>query len=260
MQTRSAWCRTTFCKHGVFASIGGIDYAAGKSNLRLEAQLAAARLQVEASKSQIEVMQRNVEASGNVVAAYQTQLQAYEQVSGKIVLSSDAGVASAKHRLESQQRGLIAHEALLAPETGAFNLVKANHASGNASRERLIEAERQLIEAQVKLSEAEAVIQSAENDVNDVIEKQNEGDAKRLQAQTDVEHYKGMLAKAVGETKMANGELERAQSDLAKSQQELTDLENKLANRQEQQRITAPFNGRVIQITGLRHGQLIQKG
>lgn len=60
---------------------------------------------------------------------------------------------------------------------------------------------------------------------------------------------------------MANGEVAKTQADLAKAQQELTDLENKLARQeQEQQQVIAPFDGRVIQVNGLRHGQLIKKG
>ncbi len=221
---------------------------------RLETQFAAATLEVEAKKNQIEVMQRNVEATQSAVASYQAQILAYEQVYGKIVLSSDAGVASAKNRLEADLQGLKAREALFKLETEALKRVQELHAAGNNSDEKLNEAQRKLIEAEAKLSEAKAVIQSAENDI---AEKQNDGDAKRLQAQADVEHYKGMLAKAEVETIMANGEVAKAQAELAKAQQELTDLETRLP-RQESQQIIAPFDGFVTQLTG--PGQLVKSG
>lgn len=184
----------------------------------------------------------------------QQVLMSVSSAIGKIVLSSDAGVASAKSRLEAERQGLNAHEAVLVQETATHNRVKELHADSLVADEKLIEAQRKLTEAQAVLAAAKAVIQSAENDV---VEKQNAGDAKRLQAQADVEYYKGLVAKAEIESTRANGEVANAQADLAKAHKELMDLETKLA-RQESHQIIAPFDGVVTQLTGPE--QLVKKG
>lgn len=238
-------------KGQLIAEIRDLDDGDGE---RLEAQMAQAILQVDAAQSQIEVMQQTLEATRKQVQASQAQAQAYEQVYGKIVLSSDAGVASAKKRLEAEQNSLNAREAMLVKETAAYERVKELHNAGNLPDERLDEAQQKLNESKAIFSAAKAEIQAAENDV---IERQNAGDAKRLQAQADVEYYKGLVAKAEVETARANGEVARAQADLAKAHKELMDLETKRATQQSQQ-ILAPFDGVVTQLTGPK--QLVKKG
>lgn len=86
-------------------------------------------------------------------------------------------------------------DALIELETEAVERAKANPAAGrDVSDEKLIEAQRRLIEAEARSSEAKAAIESAENDV---VEKQNEGYAKRLKAEADVEYYSGLVEKRV---------------------------------------------------------------
>lgn len=191
-------------------------------------------------------MQQTLEATRKQVQASQNQVRTYEQVYDKIVWSGDAGVAYAKNRLEAERNGLNAQEAMLVKETATHDRVKELHETGNVRDETLIEAQQKLIEAKPIFSAVMAEIQSVENDV---VEKQNAGDAKRLQAQADVDEAKALVAKAEVETTMAKGELAKAQSNLARSQQELTDFETRLAT-QESHQILAPFNGVVTQLTG----------
>ena len=106
---------------------------------RLEAQMAQARLQVDAAESQIVVMQQTLEATRKQVAA--SQAQAYEQVYDNLTLSNDKRVASAKKRREADLQGLKPLETLSKLETDSLEGVIKAHEAGAVSVSCLISAD-----------------------------------------------------------------------------------------------------------------------
>ncbi|MEZ6061778.1 MAG: HlyD family efflux transporter periplasmic adaptor subunit [Planctomycetaceae bacterium] len=223
---------------------------------RLRDQLTASTQQVEAATSVLDANHRTMEAAQAVVSSMEAQLSAYRQVKTQIVAAADAAVDSARNKVRAEEQQLAEHNAALAQIELDFDRQKALYEDNIVSQLKFQEAERKLKEAAAKVAKAEAYVDAAENDL---LGKQSDRQAKEQKAQVDIDYADAALKKARADVAKAESDVAKSRSDLNKAQKELLETETKVA-RQNNQTLTAPFDGFVTNITPNQGSQILKEG
>jgi len=240
-------------KGQLIAEIADID----ESYLRrLEEQLTASKSQVEAAAALLEANHRNRDAAITIVESFASQVRAYEAVKAQVIIAADAAIESASNKIDAEQQQLLEHQAALAQIEADYSRQKTLFEEKIASQLKYQEAERKLKEAQAKVAKSAAYIRSAQNELTS---KKSERQAKEQKAQVDIGYATAALRKSKAGVAKAESELAKAQSEVNKARKELLVAETKFA-RQKNQRVIAPFDGFVTQITPNQGSQMLKEG
>lgn len=230
------------------ALIAEIRSADATLQSRLADQLKAAKQQVAASETLLTAVKRNAEASRQIAAASEAQRLSYQAVKQQIAAAAQATVASAQSKIVAEEQQVVAVQAAVTQLKAEYERVKANYDETITSQKKFEQVERSYKEAEANLAKSKA---NADAIKNDMVEKQNEGKAKELKAQADIDYSNALLLKAESDVAKAESDVAKAQSELTIAQKLVVELETKLT-RQESVLIVAPFDGYVVDVTGQR--------
>ncbi|MEM9365687.1 MAG: HlyD family efflux transporter periplasmic adaptor subunit [Planctomycetota bacterium] len=223
---------------------------------RLEGQLEAVEGQVDAAKSSVEASRTAFEASETVVESQQNQVTAYTEVKEEVVAGAIAAIASAKDKLRAEEQQLEEQKAALVQIELDYTRQKGLHEKKIISDLKFQEMERKKKETEAKVRKSEAYVSAAGNTV---LEKERERNAKEQKAQADIEYATVLLRKARADVGKAKSDLAKATSEYNKANKELLDTQSKLAQ-QQQQSVTAPFDGILTSITPNLGSQMLKPG
>jgi multidrug resistance efflux pump len=224
--------------------------------VRLEGQLTASKLQVSATEELLRASRRNLDAAHTIVASFESQVAAYQQVKEQVVAAAESDVRAAQNKVEAEKQQLAEQEAALAQVQADYERQKTLFEEKIASQLKFQEAERKLKESQAKVEKSKAYVRSAENEL---AAKQSDRNAKEQKAQVDIDYATAALRKATADVAKAESEVAKAQSDLNKAHKELLETETKVA-RQQSQSILAPFDGFVTRITPNQSTKILKEG
>lgn len=212
---------------------------------RLSQQLVNSQRELEATRQQSEATKRAREAAITVVESLEAQLTAYMSVRRETEAAQDAYVEMAKKKIDAEQQQLIEYQAALPQLEAEFERHQVLQREGNVSLQRLQEIERKTNEQRAKVKRGEAYVLSAESELEG---KVREREAKIQKAQVDIDYAKAALQKAQGDISKAESDVAKAEQAVNKAEKELRDMEVKIS-RQENQLVTAPFDGILVEIT-----------
>ncbi|RMG41711.1 MAG: toxin secretion protein [Planctomycetota bacterium] len=224
--------------------------------VRLQEQEAALERQVAAARLQVEAADRNVATLNTIVQTYQRQLQAYQEVREQTLALADAAVAVAEQKLAAEQQFLQEQLAALAQLEADYVRQRQLFREGLASQLKFQEAERKWKEAVAKVAKAEAYVDAAKNDLEG---KRRDRDVKVRKADIDIQYATALLRKARSDVAKAEADAAKAATELSKAQKELLEIQTKVA-RQQTQRVVAPFDGILVQVTPNLGGRLLKEG
>lgn len=223
---------------------------------RLRDQRSMSESQVTASRQVLEASQRNRDAAEKFVESLEAQLKTYRLVKEQTVASADAAVAAAKNKVEAEKNKLEEAEAALTQVEADYERQKKLFEEKIVAEVKLQLAERKYREVVAKIAQAGQNVKSAENDL---IGKQRDRDAKEQKAQVDIDYATASLDKARGDVAKSETDIAKAQAELNKAQKSLSEMETKVS-RQESQKVTAPFDGFLTQITPNQGSQMLKEG
>jgi multidrug resistance efflux pump len=214
-----------------------------------EAQVAAAKLQLEASK-------RSFDAALTVTHAYEAQVVAYHTVFDDTIAAQNAYVSMAEEKVRAEERQLEEYKAAIPQLQAEFDRSKSLYEGGNLALQKFQEVERKLNEARAKVSRAEAYVASAKAELEGKIRDRS---AKIEKARIDIDYARATLRKAESDANKADADVSKAQQELSKAEKELIETQIKVA-RQENQIVTAPFDGFLVKITPNLGTALVKEG
>lgn len=223
---------------------------------RLQGQLAATRLQVQAARDQVVANRRNVDAVRTIVESYAAQLTAYNEVKHQIIASADALIDNARQKVIGEEQHLAEQLAALSQIEADYQRQKQLYEERIVSQLKFQEAERKYKETLAKVAKHQAYVQAAKDEL---VSKERDRDAKAQKAQVDIDYATAMYRKSQGDVAKAESDVAKAESDLNKAEKDLLDLQVKVAQ-QESRLVTAPFDGFVVQITPNQGGQMLKEG
>ena len=223
---------------------------------RLQDQLDASQRQVDAAQLLLEANQRNLEAARTIVQSFEAQVDAYTAVKAQVIAGADAAVEAAKHKVEAEQQQLAEHEAALAQIEADYNRQKALYEENIASQVKFQSAERYLREVEAKVKKSSAYVSAAQQELT---EKKTDRIAKEQKAQVNIDYATAAVRKARADVAKSESDVAKAQADLNKAQKELLDAETKVA-RQQNQTITAPFDGFLTSIVPNQSSRILKQG
>jgi len=212
---------------------------------RLNQQLINSQRELEATRQQTEAAKRAQQAAITVVESYKAQVTAYMSVRQETEAAQNAYIEMARKKIEAEQQQLIEYQAALPQLEAEYERYRVLEGEGNVSLQRYQVIERETKEQRAKVKRGEAYVLSAESELEGKI---RERVAKIQKAQVDIDHAKALLQKAQGDISKAESDVAKAEQAYNKAEKELRDMEVKIS-RQENQLVTAPFDGFLVEIT-----------
>ena len=244
----------TFVRKGdLIAVISDLDegYA-----VRLQQQLLNSRQAAMAAHQQLESAHAAVDSAHLVVESLQSQVVAYSKVKSETIAAQDAYVEMAEKKIFAYQQQLVEYESALPQLEAELSRLEILHREGNISLQKVQEVQAKLRGQQAKVAKAQADLEGAQAEL---IGKQRERVAKIEKAQVDIDYAEASLRKAMQDVSKARQEVGKATQETNKAEKEVLESETKLA-RQEQQVITAPFDGYVVQILPNNGTAILKEG
>lgn len=211
---------------------------------RLSQQLLNSQRDLEAIRRQVEASRRGLEAAQSVVNSFQAQVVAYTTVRDQTQAAQDAFIEMARKKIEAEEQQLIEYSAGLPQLEAEWERTRTLQREGNVSLQKLQEIERKTQEQRAKVKRGEAYVQSAKSELEGKI---REREAKVQKAQVDIDYAEAALRKSRADVSKAESDVAEAEQKYQKSEKELREMEVKIA-RQENQMITAPFDGYLVEI------------
>jgi multidrug resistance efflux pump len=240
-------------KGAVIAEIQDLDE--GYSS-RLAAQLQNSEEQVAAARLQLEASKRSYEAAITVTHAYEAQVIAYQTVYDDTIAAQDAYVSQAEEKIRAEERQLEEYKAAIPQLDAEYERSKMLHSAGNLALQKLQETERKLNEAKAKVSRAEAYVASAKAELEGKVRDRS---AKIEKARIDIDYARATLRKAESDANKTDADVSKAQQEVSKAEKEMVETQIKV-ERQKNQIITAPFDGFLVKITPNLGTALVKEG
>jgi len=240
-------------KGQVIAEIQDLDES---YSLRLGQQLVNSEQAVKAARDQLTANERALEAAKTIVESYEAQVRAYETVKRETIAAQDAFIEMARKKVQAESQQLVEYEAAVPQIQAEFDRLKILNAEGNIATQKLQEVERKLNESRAKVSRAQAYVASAESELEAKI---RERVAKIEKAQIDIDYAQAALRKATGDISKAESDIAKTQQELAKAEKEVLEMQVKVS-RQENQVITAPFDGYLVEVTPNLNTAILKEG
>jgi len=223
---------------------------------RLEEQKTALEETLAAAREQLAADQRRIIAVNENLAPLQAQLASYEGIKDQVELGANAAVDAAKNKVEAERQALVGAQAVEFEARADFERQSELYDLEIASQAKFQAAQRKSKEASAKVLTAREYVEQASNDL---IAKERDRDAKIRKAQISIDYTKGLLTKQSVELEKAKGDAAKASGAVNKALKELSEMENKLA-RQQSQRVEAPIDGFLTQITPNMGTQILKEG
>ncbi|MCA8984889.1 MAG: HlyD family efflux transporter periplasmic adaptor subunit [Planctomycetaceae bacterium] len=211
---------------------------------RLEQQLDYSQLASQAAVQQLDANLKALEAIKTIVDSCQGQVRAYEAVKEETIASQNAYVKMAEDKVRAEMQQLSEYQAALPQLKAEFERMKLLEAERNISLQKFQEVERKYNESLAKVRKAEAYLDAARSELEG---KKRERVAKIEKAQVDIEYANATLRKAISDVSKAESEIAKAQQELQKTEKDVLSMQVNVA-RQQNQLITAPFDGYVVRI------------
>ena len=223
---------------------------------RLEEQLVALQDGRAAAQRQLEANQRNVEAIRLMTTPINDRLRSYRDVKEQVDASATAAIEGARNKVAAQQQVLAEAQAAEAQIRADYDRQETLFNENIVSEVKFQSAERKYREATAKVQKAREYILAAQNELKS---KTGDREAKIQKAQVEIDY-------TLGEVQKQSSLLSKAQSDVAKSESELnkaikalSEMETKVS-RQRSQRVEAPLDGFLTQITPNSGTQVLKAG
>ncbi len=227
------------------------DYVA-----HLAQQLLNTQQTVSFSKQQLSANERALAAAKTIVESYQAQSSAYEKVKTETIAAQDAFVKMAMQKVEAEEKQLEEYQAAIPQLQAEYERLEKLYKEGNIALQKFQEVKRKLSESNAKVSRAEAYVLAAKSELEG---KRRERTAKIEKAQVDIDYAQATLRKAVGDVSKAESDIAKASQEFNKASKEVVDMEVKVA-RQQNQHITAPFDGYLVKINPNQGTAVLKEG
>ncbi len=212
---------------------------------RLELKLLNSQQAVAAARSQLEADVRSLAAAQATVEAFQPQVSAYQRVKDAVTEAQDAYVAQAESKVSAAAGKLAEDQAAIPQLEAELERMKKLQEEGNISLQKVQEVERKLTEARRKVDQSQDYVEAAKSELLGKIQDRL---AYIQKAQVDIDYAQATVQKALGDVAKAESSIEKARQELNTKEKELLDMQTSVS-RQDTQRIDAPFNGYLVQIT-----------
>jgi len=177
-----------------------------------------------------------------VVEATEGQLTAYRRVRMEVTAAQNAYVQSALEKVGAAEQKLSIAQAAIPQLQAAYDRARDLEAAGNIALEKLQEIERKLRESEAKVKEEMAHLSAARFELKG---KESDREAYILKETANISYYEGALDKARGE--------------VSKAEKEMREMESKV-ERQNTQKVIAPFDGYIVTLSANSGSQLVKKG
>jgi multidrug resistance efflux pump len=197
-----------------------------------------------------------LQAAKMVVTAKESKYERYVEAREDLIKSLDADIESAKKKVDSMRQKLVQAEAALAqvePDTLRERIIREQSLG---SQLKLDMMERKLTEAKSKVAEAKADVAAAEFDL---VSKQEKRKAEGTKAQGEIDDIRSQVRKAESDVAKAEADVQKAESELQKAEKEVLIMKTKV-EQQKSQKIYAPFDGFVTNITPNNETKILKKG
>lgn len=230
-------------KKGDFiAEISDLDDSYQK---RLQQQLVNAQMNVKNGKQQLAAAEKVKDATYKIVESLRRQVKVYQTVKDVTESAQNAYVEMAKKKILAENQKLEIANAAIPQLKAEIDRLKILLDEENIALQKYQEVDRKYQEAQGKVKVATANISIAKSDLEG---KTNDRISKIEKAQVDVDYAKATLDKAIGDISKAESDVAKANQELNKAEKAVLEMEVKVS-RQNNQTITAPFDGYLVQIT-----------
>lgn len=223
---------------------------------RLQDQKLAVQSQLQADQKYLDANERNLETTKNIVESFQSQVRAYKLVKEQVIASAEASIKSARNKVEAESQQLIENQTAMIQLQADYDRQKTLFEEDIVSELKYQSADRKFKESKAKVAKSQAYVEASKNDLQAKI---NDREAKAQKSQVDIDYAEAALRKSRADVAKAESELAKAQAGLNKTQKELLEIETKVA-RQLNQKILAPFDGYVTQITPNQGSQILKEG
>lgn len=222
---------------------------------RLQEQEESGKRQLAAALESLAAGRRNVEASQASIAPYEAQLRAYRTVQTEIVAAADQYVKSGEQKVQAETRALEESQAGFTQAEADYQRQKSLFEKSFASELKFQQAEQKYLEAKAKVGKAEAYVAASKNELE---AKRRERQAKERKAQVDIEYAQTSLNKANADVAKAQSDVAKAESEVAKVEQSLAKLETAVSR--QQQVVTAPRDGFILQLLANQGTEMVKEG
>ncbi len=223
---------------------------------RLEQQLANTQREVSAARDSFNANEGARRAAQAIVESYEAQVRAYTKVKQETIAAQDAYVAMAESKVGAEEQQLVEYEAAVPQLQAEVDRMRKLYESENIALQKVQEVERKLTEANAKVRRAEAYVDAAKSELEGKIRERS---AKIEKAQVDIDYAEALLRKAHGDVSKSESDVAKASQELNKAESYLLDVEVKVS-RQENQVITAPFDGYIVQINPNGGSAVLKEG
>ncbi|NLX98845.1 MAG: HlyD family efflux transporter periplasmic adaptor subunit [Rhodopirellula sp.] len=223
---------------------------------RLQRQLSNTDQTVAAAREQLAANERALDAARRVVESCEAQVRAYQTVKQETAAAQEAYVEMAEEKVRAEEQQLAEYQAAPPQLQAEYDRLKILQSEGNVALQKFQEVDRKLAEARAKVMRAEAYLAAAQSELEG---KQREQTAKVEKAQVDIDYAQAALRKATGDVSKAESDVAKSRQELNKAEKELLDMQVKVA-RQENQRLTAPFDGFLVQINPNLGSAILKEG
>ena len=222
----------------------------------LNSQMKSLELSVDAQRQVKKAAENNLEAVKTTVESFAAQVAAYKQVKTQVIAAANAYVDMAQEKLNAEKKNLEQLEAALSQEKADYERQKQLYEEDIVSQLKFQMAERKYKEAQAKVDKAQAYIEAARDELEG---KTQEREAKAQKAQVDIDYAEAQLRKGKADVAKAESDVAKAESELNKAMKDLSEMESKVA-KQQNQIITAPISGSIMNLISNQGGALVKKG
>jgi len=218
-------------------------------------QMASQELVVDAQKLVKKAAENSLEQTKEKVESYATQVEAFKQVKTQVIAAADAYVDMAREKLNAKKQKLEQLEAALAQEKADYERQKQLFNEKIVSELKFQMAQRKWQEAVGKVAEAKAEIEAARDELEG---KTQEREAKAQEAQIKIDYAEAQLREGRADIAKSESEVAKAEAKLNKDTKDLSEIESKVA-KQQNQIITAPVSGTIMNLISNKGGALIKK-
>lgn len=223
---------------------------------RLEEQLAALKESRDAAQRQLEANERNVEAIRQMTKPINDRLRGYETVKEQVDAGATAAVEAAKNKIGAEQQILAEVKAAEIQVRADYERQRKLFNEDIVSQSKYQAAERKFREVTAKVQKAKEYVSAAQNDLES---KKRDREAKIQKIQIEIDYTMGELQKQTSQFSKAQSDVAKSESELNKAIKLLSEMETKVS-RQRSQRVEAPLDGFLTQITPNSGTQILKAG
>ena len=224
--------------------------------LRLEQQRRVLNDSLQNAKRKLEAY-RGLVATNEDFGPIDAQLESYKQVKDRVEAEANANIEAARNKVAAMEQAQLEADAVLFEAKAEFDRQDYLFKKDIVSKQKFQAAQRKHKAAITKLASAKEYVAQAEND----LKAKTEGrDAYVQKAQVDIDKARAMKLKQQTELQKAQANVQQTLKEINDVNNKLIDMDSKIAKQKLGQRVEAPMDGIITQITPNSGTQSLKPG